>query len=179
MKSLNRYFALIWLILVFLGVLFWSSFKGKFDWLNIMLFTEYLCILYLFNNSRSLKSRKAPLLLVGVGLSFIAILFRIMKWPGAFELQIASVAMITFGYLLFFANHTRQRLPDIFKLAWVVSAAFSLLWTLFRMPDPFKVELISGLLFWPMYISVCISEARGNDQSVEEEVENELPEDVI
>ena len=179
MKSLNRYFGILWLLIAFIAVSLWFLSQGIFDWTRLFLLTGYMSLLYLFYNSRSLRSRKAPVLLFGVGLSMVALLFRIFHWPAAHELQTLSVIIILMGYLLFFIRNTSRKLPDILKLIWICSAGITYVSVLYKVPDPFRLEMISGILFWPMYLSVCISEALGHDQSVEEPEKVEMPDDIL
>jgi hypothetical protein len=177
----NKYFATAWLILAFISVSFWLILENNFSLENLISYSEYVCLLYLIYNSRSLKSKNAIIYLVGNFILIIGILFKIMHWPYNNELLLVSPILIFAGYLLFFYKHTNQNWLDILKLSWIGISSMSIIWFTLKLPNPYLIEHLNSFLFWPIYIGVAWFEAKGNDQSIEinSELENNMPEDIL
>jgi hypothetical protein len=96
------------------------------------------------------------------------------------EIILLSSVFIITGYSLFIARRTRRNWIDLLKLGWVASSGIAFLWYMMRLPYIDVIEQVPAFLFWPMYLSVVISEALGKDQSIEEDPEPEgLPNDIL
>lgn len=180
MKALNRYFGIVWMIFAFLSVWFWLDLQGMDTFNKVLNYSGWICLMYLFYNSRSSKSKHAVLLFVGMIILLVGLTFRFFHWPMGQEIILLSSVFIITGYSLFIARRTRRNWIDLLKLGWVMSSGIAFLWYMMRLPYINVIEQIPSFLFWPMYLSVVIAEALGKDQSVEEDLETEgLPDDIL
>lgn len=150
------------------------------SWHEVIEYTTLACLLYLLYNSRALRSRTAYILYGGIALVTAGNLLRYVRWSYTTEAQLLGLVLITIGYLLFFLRNTRHRWIDIVKLTWIVIALAAYLWFLLYLPGQKLMENLALITFWPLYLSVCYLEMRGDDQSLnEEDEEPELPEDIL
>jgi hypothetical protein len=180
MKALNRYFGIVWMIFAFLSVWFWLDLQGMATFNKVLNYSGWICLMYLFYNSRSAKSKHAVLLFVGMIILLVGLTFRFFHWPMSQEIILLSSVFIITGYSLFIARRTRRNWIDLLKLGWVASSGIAFLWYMMRLPYIDVIEQVPAFLFWPMYLSVVISEALGKDQSIEEDPEPEgLPNDIL
>lgn len=178
----DRYFATVWFLLSVLAVFFWLIIKQIFSWEDLINYSAYSCLLYLIYNSRSIRSKNAPIYLIGNFLFIVGIFLKIMHWPYSHELMIVSLLIIFAGYIIFFYKHTAQNWLDILKLSWIGISALTIIWVLLKLPYPYIVENITLFIFWPIYFGVAWYEAKGIDQSIElqnNKLEAELPEDIL
>ena len=180
MQFVNRYFALIWASVSFLAVLFWLLLMQRFnvsDWLE---YSAMVSALYLFYNSRSMRDKSnrpmvmaSTLMLVGLGL-------RVIRFAGAFEVQVLATGMLLVAYLLFFIRLKKKIWIDWLKVIAAEASGIVLIWLLFRLPLFISEIRLLLILLLPVYIAVAIEEARGKDLSeICAEEDNEMPEDVI
>jgi hypothetical protein len=180
MKALNRYFGIVWMIFAFLSVWFWLDLQGMATFNKVLNYSGWICLMYLFYNSRSAKSKHAVLLFVGMIILLVGLTFRFFHWSMSQEIILLSSVFIITGYSLFIARRTRRNWIDLLKLGWVASSGIAFLWYMMRLPYIDVIEQVPAFLFWPMYLSVVISEALGKDQSIEEDPEPEgLPNDIL
>lgn len=180
MKALNRYFGIVWMIFAFLSVWFWLNLQGMATFNKVLNYSGWICLMYLFYNSRSAKSKHAVLLFVGMIILLVGLTFRFFHWSMSQEIILLSSVFIITGYSLFIARRTRRNWIDLLKLGWVASSGIAFLWYMMRLPYIDVIEQVPAFLFWPMYLSVVISEALGKDQSIEEDPEPEgLPNDIL
>lgn len=180
MKTLNRYFGIVWMIFAFLSVWFWLDIQGMATFDKVLNYAGWICVMYLFYNSRSVKSKHAVLLFVGMTILLVGLTFRFFHWPLSYEIILLSSVFIITGYSLYIARRTKRNWIDLLKLGWVVSSGIAFLWYMLRLPFVQVIEQVPSLLFWPMYLSVVIAEALGKDQSIEEDLEADgLPDDIL
>jgi hypothetical protein len=180
MKTLNRYFGLVWMLFAFVSVWFWLNIQGMATFEKVSNYAGWICLMYLFYNSRSVKSKHALLLFVGMSILILGLTFRFFHWPMSYEIILLSSVFIIAGYSMYIAKRTRRTWIDLLKLCWVLSSGVSFLWFMLRLPYIGVVELVPTIIFWPMYLSVVVAEALGKDQSVEEDLESEgLPQDIL
>jgi hypothetical protein len=177
----NRYFATVWFILSVFAVYFWLILERRFNIEDLITYSAYSCLLYLIYNSRSLRAKNAIVYLSGNFILIIGIIFKIMHWPNANVLLIFASFIIILGYFIFFLRNTNKTWLDILKLCWIIIALGNITWILLKMPYLQLIENITLLLIWPIYFGVAWYEARGIDQSetTKQEIENELPEDIL
>ncbi len=180
MKALNRYFGIIWMIFAFLSVWFWLNLQGMANFEKVRDYAAWICLMYLFYNSRSVKSKNAVLLFVGMTIFVVGLTFRFFHWPMSYEIILLSSVFIITGYSLYIVRQTQKSWIDLLKLFWVISAGAAFLWYMLRLPYISVIEEIPSLLFWPMYLAVVIAEALGKDQGIEEDLETDgLPDDIL
>lgn len=178
----NRYFATVWFVLSVFAVYFWLTLERRFNLEDLINYSAYSCLLYLIYNSRSLRSKNASIYLSGNLILIIGIFFKVMHWPYANVLLMFAPVLIFTGYFIFFLKNTNKIWLDALKLCWIGIASVSIIWVLLKMPYPELIENISLFIIWPIYFGVAWFEARGIDQSEiikNQEIENELPEDVL
>jgi hypothetical protein len=180
MNFINRYFAIIWAAASFLAVMFWLVLMKQFAVMHWLEYSSLVCALYLFYNSRSLRSKKYRLMTMASYTALLGLGLRIMRWPAAFEVQVISTGMLMIAYLLFFIRETTQNWLDWLKVSAAMLGGIALLFRTLRLPLPLPELQILMILIAPVYVGVAILEARGKDLSLPEpELEKEIPEDIL
>lgn len=167
MKALNRFYGFIWMIFSILAIWFWQHLQGIHDIWQTLGHASWVCMLYLFYNSRAIRSKNSLLLFIGLTILMVGLMFRFFNWMYSYEIILLSAVFILTGYTLFVIRRTRRTWLDLLKLLWVSSTGLSFLWYMLRLPYVYYAELLPTALIWPLYLAVCTAEAMGYDQSEE------------
>jgi hypothetical protein len=179
MNTFNRYFSTLWGILSLASVAFWLKLQNKLvltDWID---YSEGMLLIYLIYNSRSLRSKQALLIWLGIASLVVALAFKFMHWPFTIELLAFSGIFVVLSYTYFFSQLQVKRLLDFFKLSWVYFFVMSKLSSLFSISIPESIAYVSPLLLIVVYIQISYLELQGKDQSELKDPERNLPEDVL
>lgn len=116
---------------------------------------------------------------MAVGILGLGLIFRTLRLPYSFILQIFGSSAIIIAYLLFYIRYTRKSTLDSFKLGWILVFLSERMLSLMHFPIPLVLNNVSSLLIFTVYFWVAKLELSGRDQSEIEELQEELPEDIL
>ncbi|MEZ5172108.1 MAG: hypothetical protein R2850_00995 [Bacteroidia bacterium] len=179
MNSFNRFFGVFWGVFSVLSVLFWLRLQGLFSVDSWIEYTEWMLLLYLGYNSRSLRSKQSAPIWIAVISMGVALLFKFLHWPFTFQLLAFATAALAISYTYFYIRISNKKTLDFLKLSWVYFFLISRLLSLFHYVLPGAIKYVSPLLILIIYVWVSNLELKGLDQSLPPEQEKELPEDIL
>jgi hypothetical protein len=82
-----------------------------------------LALIMVARSGTTMKTVQFKIILFCLGIFILGVLYKIMHWPGGFEIMTISLTGIVIAYAIRFINKKNKTILDIFKMLWVVCAA--------------------------------------------------------
>jgi hypothetical protein len=99
----------------------YEKYYGKFD--STIQLIGSLVLIMVVRSGTTVKTVQFKIILFCLGIFILGILYKIMHWPGGFEIITISLTGVVITYAVRFINKKRKTMLDIFKMLWVVSTA--------------------------------------------------------
>jgi hypothetical protein len=82
-----------------------------------------LALIMIARSGTTMKTVQFKIILFCLGIFTLGILYKIMHWPGGFQIITISLTGVVITYAICFINKKKKTILDIFKMLWVAFAA--------------------------------------------------------
>jgi hypothetical protein len=156
----RQYAAFVWIAGAAFIYCIWMMLQGYFKPVELTEFLTFMGLLYLMNTSRSLKSKYADLLWIGISIFSIGQLFSFFSWSLAPEILVFGIVFIIIGYWRFIKTLEHITPMDYYKLIWLALNLVSAVWVSLALKPYSFLYIFAQLSFWPIYFTYAFHEMK-------------------
>ena len=156
----RQYAALVWITSAALIYGIWMLLQGYFKPEELTEFLTFIGLLYLLNTSRSLKSKYADLLWIGISIFSIGQVFSFFNWALAPEILVFGIVFMIIGYSRFLKILKTRTPMDYYKLIWLALNLLSAVWISLALKPYSFLSIFAQLSFWPIYFTYAFHEMK-------------------
>ena len=156
----RQYTGVVWMGCASVIYVFWMLLNGYFKANELSEFLIVIGLFYLLNHSRSLKSKYADLLWIGITIYSVGQLFSFFNWSLFSEIMLFGIVFMLIGYSRFLNSLEAKTPMDYYKLCWLVLNLLSAVWISLALKPYSFLTIFVQLSFWPIYFVYSFHEMK-------------------